>query len=110
MPKPRRARPAREKAAAPPEEPDFIEVDITDTPEFLYLAGIEPRLYEGVEPLVLRFPRKPRDDQPPAPERVTAEQAFWRSLARVAHPASKRKPRPAKKKPSGKPPPSRKAR
>jgi hypothetical protein len=60
------------KAAAAPPQAAFVELDITDTPEFFNPAGIEPRLYEGAESIVLRFPTKPRDNPAPAAERVTA--------------------------------------
>lgn len=78
-----------------------IELEIHDA-SVLEAYGIDPRLYEGAEPITLRFyPDRPRPDRPEGP---TAEQVFFGIMARARDESLKpSRPRPKRSK-SKKPP------
>ena len=85
-------------------------LDLTDTPEFLAAFGIEPRLYEGVEPIILSFGPKELleargDTIVERPDRSrSAEALFFEMIARA-----REIPRRRRATTSTKPPPKRRA-
>jgi hypothetical protein len=88
------------KTRTPPRVPEkFIDLDITDTPEFLALAGIEPRLYDA-ESIILGS--RPNRDSEPRVHVVGGTSVLGVDRPRLAPPK-----KPARKRSIGrKPPPS----
>lgn len=67
-----------------PREDEFVDLDITLAPELVALAGIEPSsLFDGSEPIILRYRRRPPEEMREDATKRTAAQVFFGMMARA---------------------------
>jgi hypothetical protein len=82
----RSAKRSQRQRARPSATEDVIAIDISDTPEFVGLLGLDPRLYERTDSLTLLCGPAAKTKKP---KRATAEQVFFAAIAEARDARSK---------------------